>query len=314
MEVGKGARRGGASSSAPPPPPLPSFSSYDMFAEVTANGTQGDLVVLHDALGFGGCHLGLGVPTTGRFAGVDSIDALRAMPDWTAATPLRVVTGYANVAKDFFARAGFPHVALLGADGALEAAPLMGTADIILDLVSTGVTLRENNLKQVEGGTVLRSQGVLVANRASLLASPALLDVVHELIERLEAHLKADGFYSVIANMRGASAAAVADRILADARLRGLEGPTVSPVFAPGPDGRVSETTDLWAAVVCVPKKQLYESVKALRSVGGSGVLVQPMTYIFDEEPARWRALLEGLGMEGYVPGGGGGTVAARAA
>ena len=154
---------------------------------------------------------------------------------------------------------------------------------------------------------------VLVANRASLLASPALLDVVHELIERLEAHLKADGFYSVIANMRGPSAAAVADRILADARLRGLEGPTVSPVFARGPDGRVAESTDLWAAVVCVPKKQLYDSVKALRAVGGSGVLVQPMTYIFDEEPARWRALLEGLGMEGYVPGGGGGAGGARA-
>lgn len=34
--------------------------------------------------------------------------------------------------------------------GALEAAPAMGSADIILDLVSTGVTLRENNLKQIE--------------------------------------------------------------------------------------------------------------------------------------------------------------------
>ena len=52
--------------------------------------------------------------------------------------------------------------------------------------VSTGVTLRENNLKQIEGGRILGSQGVLVANRAALTEQPGLLAVVHELIERLE--------------------------------------------------------------------------------------------------------------------------------
>lgn len=57
------------------------------------------------------------------------------MPDWTETNPLRVVTGYHNVARNFFAQQGFEHVVLLSADGALEAAPLMGTADIILDLV-----------------------------------------------------------------------------------------------------------------------------------------------------------------------------------
>jgi ATP phosphoribosyltransferase len=289
---------------------------YDMLAEVADGGR--DLVILHDALGFGGCHLGLGIPAGGRFAGVDSLVALRSMPDWTPSTPLRVVTGYQNVARAFFAKEGFQHVRLLGADGALEAAPLMGTADIILDLVSTGVTLRENGLKQVDGGTVMESEGVLVANRAALIASPALLDVVHELIERFEAHLKADAYFSVIANMRGSSASDVAARILACPELGGLEGPTVSPVFTRGwatagpGGGPAGEAPDLFAATVCVPKRKLYESIKALRAAGGSGVLVQPMTYIFDEEPARWRALLADLGLDGYVPGGG--RVAAKEA
>jgi ATP phosphoribosyltransferase len=297
---------------------------YDMLAEVAGDGSDSDLVILHDALGFGGCHLGLGIPVGGRFAQIDSLDALLSMPDWTPRTPLRVVTGYQNVARDFFAKKGFKHVRLLGADGALEAAPLMGTADIILDLVSTGVTLRENGLKQVEGGTVLQSQGVLVANRAALVASPALLDVVHELIERFEAHLKADAYFSVIANMRGSSPGDVASRILARPELGGLEGPTISPVYtsawaranAPGGGGGGGSEPppDLFAATVCVPKRRLYESVKALRAAGGSGVLVQPMTYIFDEEPARWRALLEELGMDGYVPGNGKAKEAAAAA
>lgn len=75
--------------------------------------------------------------------------------------------------------------------------------------VMAGVTLRENNLKELEGGHILWSQGVLVANRRALKERPGLLEVVHELIERFEAHLEAGKFYQVLANMRGDSAAEV---------------------------------------------------------------------------------------------------------
>ena len=47
-----------------------------------------------------------------------------------------MVTGYHNIARRYFEEQGFEHIVLLSADGALEAAPLMGSADIILDLVS----------------------------------------------------------------------------------------------------------------------------------------------------------------------------------
>lgn len=74
------------------------------------------------------------------------MDDLKNM-GWTKEKPLRVVTGYQNTAKTFFKENGMDNVLFLAADGALEAAPYMGCADIILDLVSTGTTLRENNLK-----------------------------------------------------------------------------------------------------------------------------------------------------------------------
>lgn len=63
---------------------------------------------------------------------------MKDMPEWSAETPLRVVTGYHSIAETFFQKAGFEHVVLLTADGALEAHPAMGSADIILDLVSWG--------------------------------------------------------------------------------------------------------------------------------------------------------------------------------
>lgn len=267
---------------------------YDMLSEIGDGDPE--LVILHDALDFGHCYLALGIPATGKFTNVDNIDALRAMP-WSEASPLRVVTGYQNVARRFFEEQGFEHVVLLSADGALEAAPAMGSADIILDLVSTGVTLRENNLREIEGGRIMHSQGVLVANRRALLQRPGLLELCHELIERLEAHLTADKYYSVVANMRGSSAAEVSE-VLIRGGLGGLQGPTVSPVYTLDPGSDAVVQMSLFAAVICVPKKQLYPAVKALRRVGGSGVLVQPMTYIFDEEPARWTQLLDTLGLE----------------
>lgn len=51
---------------------------------------------------------------------------------------LCAAAGYHSIAQRYFEEKGFKHVALLTADGALEAAPAMGCADIILDLVSTG--------------------------------------------------------------------------------------------------------------------------------------------------------------------------------
>ncbi len=48
-----------------------------MFQEIAGDSADDDLIVLHDALDFGHCHLALGVPMGGRFAGVDSLEQLK---------------------------------------------------------------------------------------------------------------------------------------------------------------------------------------------------------------------------------------------
>lgn len=52
-----------------------------------------------------------------------------------------------------------------------------------------------------------------------------------------------------------------------------------------------------YAASICVKKGDLYAAVKELRCLGGTGVLVQPMTFIFDETPPRWSRLISNLGL-----------------
>ncbi|CAM6023137.1 unnamed protein product [Sphagnum balticum] len=263
---------------------------YDMVREYGQDDE--DLIIIHDALGFGECHLGIGIPTYGIFENISSLSQLAAMPQWTEDRPLRVVTGYTYLGEKFFQEKGLKHVQLLTADGALEAAPAMGTADAILDLVSSGTTLRENNLKEINGGAVLSSQGVFVANKRALLERKEVLDVAHELLERFEAHLTAHGQFTVVANMRGSSAEEVAERILEHTDFQGLQGPTISPVYTTK-TGNIS--VDYYAIVICVPKPKLYHAVRQLRKAGGSGVLVSPLTYIFDEETPRYRNLLAAL-------------------
>ncbi|XP_074275037.1 ATP phosphoribosyltransferase 2, chloroplastic [Silene latifolia] len=253
-----------------------------------------DLIIVHDALGYGECRLSLAIPKYGIYENINSLKELAEMPQWTADRPLRVSTGFTYLGPKFMKDNGLKHVTFSTADGALEAAPAMGIADAILDLVGSGTTLRENNLKEVEGGVVLQSQAVLVASKKSLTARKGVLDTTHEILERLEAHLRADDQFTVTANMRGSSREEIAERMLSQSSLSGLQGPTISPVFCKR-DGKVS--ADYYAIVICVPKKDLYKSVQQLRGIGGSGVLISPLTYIFDEESPRWRQLLGRLGL-----------------
>lgn len=78
---------------------------------------------------------------------------------------LKVVTKYVKTAREHFAAKGM-HVDLIKLYGSMELGPLVGLADVIVDLVSTGGTLRANNLKAVEEITDISSR--LVVNQASL--------------------------------------------------------------------------------------------------------------------------------------------------
>jgi ATP phosphoribosyltransferase len=80
------------------------------------------------------------------------------------------------------------------------------------------------------------------------------------------------------------------------AELSGLQGPTISPIM---PNNGADDGATRWYAVnIVVRKDRLAPSIAALRAVGGSGVVVAPVTYIFEEEPQRYRAMLAALGRE----------------
>jgi ATP phosphoribosyltransferase len=248
-------------------------------------GDSGKVLVLHDGLGFGHCRLSIAVPEAWE---------ARTMADLAARAhdldrPLRVGTKFTRLTGDFMAERHIP-CTLVEAEGALEAAPTIGYADVICDLVSSGQTLRDNRLRPLDDGIIVHSQAALIANRAALQRRSELLEVARKLLEAIEAHLRAEERLSIFANIRGESPESIAQALFAQETLGGLQGPTVSRVV-------VRSGEPGWYDVhVIVRKDQLFEAVAELRAIGGSGVVVTPVTYIFEEEPERVRAMMEAVG------------------
>jgi ATP phosphoribosyltransferase len=258
------------------------ITGLDMVEEKRING---EVVMLHEALGFGQCSLTLAVPET--WAEVQGVADLIARQSQQT-DRLRVATKFPNLTRSFLAQHGLSDVRLIDSEGTLEVAPTIGYADLIADLVSTGTTLRDNRLRPLPDGVILKSQAVLIANRAALQTRPATLQVARLLLEYIEAHLRAQGSYLVFVNVRGESPEVIAQRMSEQPHLGGLQGPTISRVMSRGDQS--------WHDVnIVVRKEQLMSTINELRAIGGSGVVVTPVTYIFEEEPPRYTKLLQVL-------------------
>jgi ATP phosphoribosyltransferase len=144
---------------------------------------------------------------------------------------------------------------------------------------------------------ILSSQACLVGNLERLWKDGARLEVARALMERMEAHLRAQRFVQVTANLQGESAEAVAAHVLRRREVAGVQGPTVAPVFS-------AEGRGWYAVTVLVPRERVMEAVEHLRRMGGNGITVVQPAYFFQETCEAYGRLLEAIGRwgEGACP------------
>ncbi|WP_296228803.1 ATP phosphoribosyltransferase [Ralstonia sp. UBA689] len=119
------------------------------------------------------CRMSVAVPK-----GFDYANAVRQ------GARLSVATKYLNTAREHFAKKGV-HVDLIKLYGSMELGPLVGLADAIVDLVSTGGTLRANNLVEVE--EIVQISSRLVVNQAALKLKRERLAPILDAFERASA-------------------------------------------------------------------------------------------------------------------------------
>jgi len=184
-------------------------------------------------------------------------DGARSLAELPAG--VRVATVFPRITRDFFARAGHM-VDVVPVSGAAEVAPHLGIADVIVDLVSTGSTLKVNGLREV--ATVLESSARLVVADGALRADPSAggkRQALDELSTALASVLRARGKRYLMANVPR-------DRLTdVKAVLPGLNGPTVVDIMNGG----------MFVAVhAVVPAETIYRTIRALKALGGEGILV----------------------------------------
>lgn len=259
--------------------------------DVVQENWSDNLIILHDKLGYGHCDLVVAVPEA--WVDVENIlDLARVAQDVrdTYRRNLRIATTFPNLTKQFFHKHHIHHFTIVKSEGAIEAAPTIGYADIIVDLTQSGTTLRENHLKPIRGGTITASQACLIGNRAALRASSALRESTRLMLEYIDASLSGRDYYQLTADIRGDSPEQVTARVLENPTTRGLLAPTISPIHG--------TTGDTWYTVTLTIKQNaLMTAVEHLRTIGGKHVIALPVKYVFYEQSHSFKVLLEALNL-----------------
>jgi len=199
---------------------------------------------------------------------------------------LRIATKYPRLLRHYLFDRGINYFTLVPASGTMEAAPAAGYADLIADITATGTTLRENQLKILEEGTILTSQACLIGNINLLKQSKSCLKLARSIMDVMEAHLRAEPFFRITANVQGASPQEVSGTVLARPDLAGLRGPTIARVYN-------VEEQDWYSVSLLIKKGKLLEAVDHLRSCGAVDIAASQVTYLFDGFSSAYHQLFD---------------------
>lgn len=212
--------------------------------ERQSRGEPGGLEVLRK-LGVGQCRLCIAAPEGVAYDGPASLQGKR------------VATSYPFLLRDYLRRNNI-EADVVVLSGAVEIAPKLGKADFICDLVSTGVTLAANHLREVE--TILESQSVLL--RTTMEVPSVSEDWIQRLIRRMDGVLQVRESKYIMLHAPRAAMKEISDL------LPGSEAPTVMPL-----EGRPDKVA---VHAVC-PEEVFWETLEALQTAGATSLLVLPL-------------------------------------
>jgi ATP phosphoribosyltransferase len=236
-------------------------------------------VVLIDGLGFGHANVVVAVPQ----AWID-VHSMADLDDVATAFRLkherkmRVATKYVNLTRNFFSAHGVTDYRIVESAGATEGAPAAGTAELIVDITTTGATLAANGLKVIEDGVILRSQANLVAARAASWGA-AERELARLVLDRIAAQKRARAFREVRTRFAGCDAA-----LLDEVKQRfGVETPFGGP------------TSSGMITLHC-PPQHVHALTTLLRDKGAENVVVADLGHVFARANPLYARLEAGLG------------------
>jgi ATP phosphoribosyltransferase len=235
-------------------------------------------VVLIEGLGFGFANVVVAVPQAWidvrTMADVDDVaTAFRHHHN----RKMRVATKYINLTREFFAAHGIIDYRIVESSGATEGAPAAGTAEMIVDITTTGTTLAANGLKIVEDGTILRSQANLVAAKGAAWGTSER-ETARVILDRVAAQGRARNHREVRCRFPACDA-----KLVEQAKEKfGV----VTPFGEPTSSGMLT---------LHCPPAQVYALTSFLRENGAEAVAVAELGYVFSRDNPLYAKLEAGL-------------------
>jgi len=235
-------------------------------------------VVLIEGLGFGFANVVVAVPQ----AWIDvrtmaDLDDVATSFRHTHDRKLRVATKYVNLTRAFFSQHGILDYRIVESSGATEGAPAAGSAELIVDITTTGTTLAANGLKVVEDGVILRSQANLVAARAASWGA-AERETARVILDRIAAQARAKAFREVRARFASCDARLVDNVKQKFGVMTPFGGPTSSGMLT-----------------LHCPPDEVYALTSFLRENGAEAVAVADLDYVFSRDNPLYAKLEAGL-------------------
>lgn len=205
-----------------------------------------------DDLKFGSTRLVIAAPENSKFQTVDDIKDIKT-----------VATEFPWLTKLYLEKRNID-ATIMPLSGATEVAPLIGVADVIADLTSTGTTLKMNHLREID--TILNSTVRLIANKDSIKTK---FDKIESIRTGILGVLHADRKKLILANVDKSN--------LSDVReaMPGMSGPTVSEVY--GDENMV-------AVHSVISETEVFETINKLRKIGARDLLVLPIERILENK------------------------------
>jgi len=222
-------------------------------------------------LGFGAARLVIGVPQSWiDVATLNDLDEAAMLFHQKHGRSLRVATKFARLTRAFFAEHGIVEYTLVESAGATEGTPAAGVADLIVDLTSTGATMTQNHLKEIDGGTVIASHCCMIASRKAKLWSQHTLAALEQVVEQIEARTRAKATQVLRFSIpRKASAETLRT-------LSAQHGCTVTSIRTENEQAGERD----FVVALCRPAK-VYGAVHFLRGAGAAETIVDRSEFIY---------------------------------
>ncbi|HLQ93084.1 MAG TPA: ATP phosphoribosyltransferase [Xanthobacteraceae bacterium] len=258
------------------------ITGEDLVRELIADADT--KVTLIEALGFGHANVVVAVPQAWiDVQGMADLDDVATAFRMKHDRKMRVATKYVNLTRKFFSDHGITDYRIVESTGATEGAPAAGTAELIVDITSSGATLAANALKVIDDGIMLRSQANLVAARTAKWGDNERA-IARILFDRLAAETRARAFREVRTRF-----AACSDALLAEARERfGVAAPFGGP------------TSSGMLTLHCPPGR-VHALATYLRNRGAETVTVTDLNYVFTRDNSLFARLEKSLAANGRV-------------